>query len=309
MSRPPAGSTRRSTGPRRWAPIRCRCSRRARGPGGRRTTLRRTSSSSRSGARKSGSAACLCHALYLVNLASPKDDFYEKSVTAMCNTMDVGCAIEAEGVVFHIGSHLGAGMEAGLERVVEAMKQVLDRSSETTWLLMENSAGSGDTIGRSIEELALDLRAVEPAPAARRLPRFVSPVRVRLRRDRRGGAGRRARRGRPRDRSRPAPRAARERLEDAAGLERRSPRQRRRGPDRREARRLPGESEAAGAAGGAGGPGPGRPWPRRGRRWRRRRSSTPAGPQRSSPKPTRLAGVRPRASLRFQPNEEIRACL
>jgi deoxyribonuclease IV len=90
-----------------------------------------------------------------VNLANPKDDFYEKSLKAMCNTMDVGCAIEAEGVVFHIGSHLGAGMEAGLERVVEAMKQVLDRSSDTTWLLMENSAGSGDTIGRSIEELAM----------------------------------------------------------------------------------------------------------------------------------------------------------
>jgi deoxyribonuclease-4 len=69
--------------------------------------------------------------------------------------MDVGSAIEADGMVFHIGSHLGAGMEAGLERVVEAMKQVLDRSSETTWLLMENSAGSGDTIGRSIEELAI----------------------------------------------------------------------------------------------------------------------------------------------------------
>jgi deoxyribonuclease IV len=101
-----------------------------------------------------GIGGVLCHALYLVNLASPKDDLYEKSVTAMCNTMDVGCAIEAEGVVFHIGSHLGAGMEAGLERVVEAMKQVLDRCSDTTWLLMENSAGSGATIGRSVEELA-----------------------------------------------------------------------------------------------------------------------------------------------------------
>jgi deoxyribonuclease-4 len=97
----------------------------------------------------------LCHALYLVNLASPKDDFYEKSVAAMCNTVEVGCAIEADGVVFHIGSHLGAGLEEGLERVVEAMKQVLDRCSETTWLLMENSAGSGGTIGRSIEELAV----------------------------------------------------------------------------------------------------------------------------------------------------------
>ena len=104
---------------------------------------------------EAGIGGVLCHALYLVNLASPKDDIYEKSVTAMCNTVDVGCAIEADGVVFHIGSHLGAGMDAGLERVVEAMKKVLDRCSDTTWLLMENSAGAGGTIGRSIEELAL----------------------------------------------------------------------------------------------------------------------------------------------------------
>ena len=104
---------------------------------------------------EAGIEGVLCHALYLVNLASPKDEFYEKSVAAMCNTVDVACAIEAEGVVFHIGSHLGAGMDAGLERVVEAMKKILDRCSETTWLLMENSAGAGGTIGRSVEELAL----------------------------------------------------------------------------------------------------------------------------------------------------------
>jgi deoxyribonuclease-4 len=104
---------------------------------------------------EAGIGGVLCHALYLVNLASPKDEFYEKSVTAMCNTVDVGCAIEADGVVFHIGSHLGAVMDAGLDRVCEAMKKVLDRCSETTWLLMENAAGQGDTIGRSVEELAL----------------------------------------------------------------------------------------------------------------------------------------------------------
>jgi deoxyribonuclease-4 len=104
---------------------------------------------------EAGIGGVLCHALYLVNLASPKQDFYEKSVTAMCNTVDVGCGIDADGVVFHVGSHLGAGMDEGLDRVVEAMKQVLDRCSETTWLLMENSAGSGATIGRSVEELAL----------------------------------------------------------------------------------------------------------------------------------------------------------
>ena len=104
---------------------------------------------------EAGIGGVLCHALYLLNLASPKDDFYEKSVAALANTIDVGCAIEADGVVFHIGSHLGAGLDEGLDRVVAALRVVLDRCSETTWLLMENSAGTGGTIGRSIDELAL----------------------------------------------------------------------------------------------------------------------------------------------------------
>jgi deoxyribonuclease IV len=99
--------------------------------------------------------AALCHALYLVNLAAPKDDVYEKSVAAMTNTMQVACGIGAEGVVFHVGSHLGAGMEKGLERVLPAMEQVLALCDDTTWLLVENSAGAGGTIGRSLEELTI----------------------------------------------------------------------------------------------------------------------------------------------------------
>jgi deoxyribonuclease-4 len=104
---------------------------------------------------EAGIDGVLCHAMYLVNLANPKDDLYKKSVATMVNSVDVGCAIEADGVVFHIGSHLGAGMDAGIERVVKAMKKVLGRCSDKTWLLMENTAGAGATIGRSIEELAL----------------------------------------------------------------------------------------------------------------------------------------------------------
>jgi deoxyribonuclease-4 len=96
----------------------------------------------------------LCHALYLCNFAAPDDAIYEKSVQALGNTMQVACAIGAEGVVFHVGSHLGSGFDAGLERVLPALRVVLDLCTEDTWLLMENSAGAGGTIGRSIDELA-----------------------------------------------------------------------------------------------------------------------------------------------------------
>jgi deoxyribonuclease IV len=76
-------------------------------------------------------------------------------VDTMRSTMDAACAIDADAVVFHVGSHLGAGFDAGLERAVPALKQVLERCNERTWLLMENSAGAGGTIGRSVDELAV----------------------------------------------------------------------------------------------------------------------------------------------------------
>jgi deoxyribonuclease-4 len=113
---------------------------------------------------ETGIGAVLCHALYLVNLAAPDDAVYEKSVTALTSTMDIACAIGAEGVVFHVGSHLGAGLESGLERVVAAMTTVLDRCNDTTWLLMENSAGAGGTIGRSIDELAILYERLDEHP-------------------------------------------------------------------------------------------------------------------------------------------------
>jgi deoxyribonuclease-4 len=95
----------------------------------------------------------VCHALYLINLAAPDDAVYEKSVTALRHTVDVACRIDAEAVIFHVGSHLGAGLDAGLARVVPALQSCLERCTDTTWLLMENTAGAGGTIGRSLDEL------------------------------------------------------------------------------------------------------------------------------------------------------------
>src|SRR4051794_40811631 len=103
----------------------------------------------------------LVHSLYLVNLAAPDKDVYRKSVDTMRATVDAACAIDADGVVFHVGSHLGAGFEAGLERVVPALAQVLERCNERTWLLLENSAGTGGTIGRSVDERAVIFDALE----------------------------------------------------------------------------------------------------------------------------------------------------
>ena len=114
--------------------------------------------------REAGIGGVVCHALYLVNLAAPDDAIYEKSVLAMRNTVDAASAIEADGVIFHVGSHLGAGFEAGLERASAALTQILERCEGDTWLLMENSAGAGGTIGRSLDELAALLERLDHHP-------------------------------------------------------------------------------------------------------------------------------------------------
>jgi deoxyribonuclease-4 len=113
------------------------------------------------GRREETGLPVLVHALYLVNLAAPDEAIYGKSVETMRATVETACAIEADAVVFHVGSHLGAGFDVGLERVVPALAQVLDRCNDRTWLLMENSAGAGGTIGRSVDELAVIFDALD----------------------------------------------------------------------------------------------------------------------------------------------------
>jgi deoxyribonuclease-4 len=114
--------------------------------------------------RAAGIGGVVCHALYLCNLAAPNDEIYEKSIETMRNTVDAACAIGADGVIFHVGSHLGAGFEVGLERTCAALAQVVERCAGDTWLLMENSAGAGGTIGRSLEELAVLMERLDHHP-------------------------------------------------------------------------------------------------------------------------------------------------
>ena len=111
-----------------------------------------------------GIGGVVCHALYLVNLAAPDATIRKKSVATMQVTLDTAEAIGADGVIFHVGSHLGAGFERGLDRTSKALAQVLEHADGDTWLLMENSAGAGGTIGRSLDELHTLLERLDHHP-------------------------------------------------------------------------------------------------------------------------------------------------
>ena len=77
-------------------------------------------------------------------------------------------AFGARFVNVHVGSHRGAGVEAGIARVGEGIRLVLaevDPGPEAALLILENSAGGGDGLGRTVEELAGILDAVAASGA------------------------------------------------------------------------------------------------------------------------------------------------
>jgi deoxyribonuclease IV len=105
-----------------------------------------------------------CHALYLVNLASRDAEIREKSFEALCATMGTARGIEADAVVFHVGSHLGYGFEDAVEVVVPALRELLALTADQMWLCLENAACAGGTIGRSVSELAVLFDALDRHP-------------------------------------------------------------------------------------------------------------------------------------------------
>ena len=113
---------------------------------------------------EAGIGAVVCHALYLVNLASLDPAILEKSVAALRSTLQTARAIGAEAVVFHVGSHLGEGFDRVLERVVPPLRELLELTGDDLWLCMENCAGTGGTIGRSLAELAVLDEALDRHP-------------------------------------------------------------------------------------------------------------------------------------------------
>ncbi len=109
---------------------------------------------------ETGMGAVFFHAIYLINLGSPNPELVEKGVQSLINYMTLAAEIDADGVIFHPGSHKGQGYDRVFDQAVNAINRVLDNTPEGPCLCLENMAGMGQHLGAKFEELGGILRAV-----------------------------------------------------------------------------------------------------------------------------------------------------
>jgi deoxyribonuclease-4 len=112
-------------------------------------------------------APAVAHDCYLINLASPDDALYEKSIASFGEELDRCEILGVPYLVTHPGSHVGSGEEAGISRIAGALDRLLhDRPGQRVRVLLETTAGQGSSVGHKFEHL----RAI--------LDRLASPERV-----------------------------------------------------------------------------------------------------------------------------------
>lgn len=96
----------------------------------------------------------LAHASYLINLASPDDALWEKSVASLGVELSRCTQLGIRWLVVHPGSHVGSGIAAGSARVARALDRVLHGTTQAeAGVLLETTAGQGSTLGTRFEEL------------------------------------------------------------------------------------------------------------------------------------------------------------
>ncbi|MFH0890762.1 MAG: deoxyribonuclease IV [Candidatus Liptonbacteria bacterium] len=100
------------------------------------------------------------HAPYLINLASPEEDLRRKSEVLLKKNLEIAEMINAAGVIFHLGSSKGGNSAVAREHLAEAMIRITSTPGQSR-LILENSAGGGDKLGSSLEDLANIFRSVK----------------------------------------------------------------------------------------------------------------------------------------------------
>jgi deoxyribonuclease-4 len=93
------------------------------------------------------------HAVYLINCATKDPEIREKSIASLTHALRMGDTIGADGVVLHPGSTLGEPHAEAIARAGQAFTEAL-KESESCPLLLEDTAGGGNTLGRDFSELA-----------------------------------------------------------------------------------------------------------------------------------------------------------
>lgn len=103
------------------------------------------------------------HASYLINLASPRDDLWEKSLAAHQDELQRASAYDIAYVVLHPGAHTGSGPEAGMARIAAALNRIhaATPACANTLTLLELMAGQGTVLGGSFAELRQIIDLVE----------------------------------------------------------------------------------------------------------------------------------------------------
>jgi deoxyribonuclease-4 len=93
------------------------------------------------------------HAVYLINCATKDKEMRRKSLESLIHALRMGDDIGADGVVLHPGSTVGEPHDEAMKRCGEAFRSALEETQGCP-LLLEDTAGSGNTLGRSFSELA-----------------------------------------------------------------------------------------------------------------------------------------------------------
>jgi deoxyribonuclease-4 len=111
--------------------------------------------------RASGIRVVFAHANYLINLATPVDAEWRRAVDVFHDELERAEALGLPFVVIHPGSHREAGLAAGIRRVARAIDLLHQRTrGQRVRIVLENTAGGGASIGRSLEELEQVMDAV-----------------------------------------------------------------------------------------------------------------------------------------------------
>lgn len=97
------------------------------------------------------------HTSYLINLASPSDELYFKSINSFVEEMKrADLLLSTPYLITHPGAHSGMGEEYGIQRVIRALNIILEKSADLnlkTMILLENTAGSGTHLGNTLGQL------------------------------------------------------------------------------------------------------------------------------------------------------------